>query len=241
MPPDQATSRAIAAQRKRDRALARAHAALRDLDRRDETIISFQAVARSGGSRANGSTSSPSCVPRSSACAPVIRPPLRACPTPSVLARRHFASATRPCWPRTAACATRSPNSRPNSPSPTANGAPRTEKPATDTMTRADALLAQTEPDSGGGAAGSTEAAAPGRARSRGWRPLLSMEGDSDDVAAPVPPEQQRAVASTETSATIAEHGGCRTSLRRTRWRFRSLRPGGGEVSSLAHNAFSHA
>jgi hypothetical protein len=48
MPRDQATSLAIAAQRKRDRALERAHAALRDLDRRGETI-SFQAVARHAG------------------------------------------------------------------------------------------------------------------------------------------------------------------------------------------------
>lgn len=46
MPPDQAAALATAAQRKRDRALERAHAALRDLDRRGETI-SFQAVAHS--------------------------------------------------------------------------------------------------------------------------------------------------------------------------------------------------
>jgi hypothetical protein len=45
MPPDHATPLATAARRKRDRALERAHAALRDLDRRGETI-GFQAVAR---------------------------------------------------------------------------------------------------------------------------------------------------------------------------------------------------
>jgi hypothetical protein len=48
MPPDQAAALAAAAQRKRDRALERAHAAIRDLDRRGETIT-FQAVARRAG------------------------------------------------------------------------------------------------------------------------------------------------------------------------------------------------
>jgi hypothetical protein len=109
MPPDHAAPLVAVARRKRDRAIERAHAALRDLDRRGETI-SFQAVARSGGVSRHGSTRSPSYAPRSSARARVIRPPLRACPMPSVLARRHFAIATRRCWPRTAACATRSPN-----------------------------------------------------------------------------------------------------------------------------------
>jgi uncharacterized protein DUF6262 len=45
MPRDLAAPLAVAAQRKRDRVLERAHAALRDLDRHGETI-SFQAVAR---------------------------------------------------------------------------------------------------------------------------------------------------------------------------------------------------
>lgn len=48
MPPDQAAALAAAAQRKRDLALEHAHAALRDLDRRGETIT-FQAVARRAG------------------------------------------------------------------------------------------------------------------------------------------------------------------------------------------------
>ena len=45
MPPDDAGPLALAARRKRERAHERARAALRDLDRRGETI-SFQAVAR---------------------------------------------------------------------------------------------------------------------------------------------------------------------------------------------------
>jgi hypothetical protein len=48
MPPDHGRSLAAAAQRKRDRALERAHGALRDLDRRGETI-SFQSIARTAG------------------------------------------------------------------------------------------------------------------------------------------------------------------------------------------------
>jgi hypothetical protein len=48
MPPDHAAPLAAVAKRKRHRARERAHAALRELDRRGETI-SFQAVARSGG------------------------------------------------------------------------------------------------------------------------------------------------------------------------------------------------
>jgi Family of unknown function (DUF6262) len=48
MPPDQAAALAAAAQRKRERALERAHAALRDLDQ-DGKSISFQAVARRAG------------------------------------------------------------------------------------------------------------------------------------------------------------------------------------------------
>jgi hypothetical protein len=48
MPPDRPSPLAAAAQRKRDQAFERAHAALRDLARRGETI-SFQAVARHGG------------------------------------------------------------------------------------------------------------------------------------------------------------------------------------------------
>src|SRR5215211_4416516 len=46
--PKQPTALAVAAQRKRDRALERAHTALRDLDQRGETI-SFHAVARRAG------------------------------------------------------------------------------------------------------------------------------------------------------------------------------------------------
>jgi hypothetical protein len=48
MPPDHAAPLLAVAHRKRDRAIERAHAALRDLDRRGETI-SFQAVARHAG------------------------------------------------------------------------------------------------------------------------------------------------------------------------------------------------
>jgi Family of unknown function (DUF6262)/Basic region leucine zipper len=48
MPPDQAAALTAAAQRKRERALERAHAALRDLDQ-DGKSISFQAVARRAG------------------------------------------------------------------------------------------------------------------------------------------------------------------------------------------------
>jgi hypothetical protein len=48
MPPNHLAPLAVAARRKRDRAIQRAHAALRDLERRGETI-SFQAVARRGG------------------------------------------------------------------------------------------------------------------------------------------------------------------------------------------------
>jgi len=48
MPREHATALAVAAQRKREHALERAHAALRDLDQRGETI-SFQAVARRAG------------------------------------------------------------------------------------------------------------------------------------------------------------------------------------------------
>jgi hypothetical protein len=48
MSPDHAAPLVAVAHRKHDRAIQRAHAALRDLDRRGETI-SFQAVARHGG------------------------------------------------------------------------------------------------------------------------------------------------------------------------------------------------
>jgi hypothetical protein len=48
MPPDHAAPLLAVARRKHDRAIERAHAALRDLDRRGKTI-SFQAVARHAG------------------------------------------------------------------------------------------------------------------------------------------------------------------------------------------------
>jgi hypothetical protein len=48
MPPDRTERLAAAAKRKRDRALERAHAALRDLDQRGKPIT-FQAVARHAG------------------------------------------------------------------------------------------------------------------------------------------------------------------------------------------------
>jgi hypothetical protein len=125
----------------------------------------------------NGSTSSPSDAPRSSAFA-TATPPSGGCPRPSAPARPPFASATRRCWPRTAACATRSPNSRHNSRSPTGNGEPRTDKPAADPCPRG-CPPARTEPESGGSAAPSAEAVAPGRARSRAWRPSCGMESAS--------------------------------------------------------------
>jgi hypothetical protein len=86
------------------------------------------------GSRASGSTSNPSCAPRSNACATTGRRRPRGPPT-SEPARRRCASASNRCSRRTGACATRTASCAPSSRSPTATG----EKPRSSSPPRAPA------------------------------------------------------------------------------------------------------
>jgi hypothetical protein len=136
MPPHHAAPLVAVARRKRDRAIERALAALRDLDRRGQTI-SFQAVARHAR------------VSRQWLYTP---PELRA--EIERLRARHPPAPRPPDAERAREASLRQRNTtllaqnrrlrdqvaelKAEPGSPTANGAPRTDTPATDTTTRAD-------------------------------------------------------------------------------------------------------